>query len=203
MKRGGKRWTGLTVRGEREPTLAEVHGFDPANEDPNRTPNGVRNWLIWEGKSECWWGPNKGGYWKSLEHAGLYTEAEAKAQQAASERTKGDRKDVAVPLSSKREAIERLYAALHAGDDPPDGEQSKAGTARSEPCAGPTAQPRLLGDASSARSVPRHRLHVDAGDQRPHGTALLDVPAVSAQEVEGPGGCNESVPGRQYTHEGT
>lgn len=58
-----------------------------------------RDWLIWEGRSECWWGRDSGGYWKSLEYAGLYTEKEAKEIEAASVRTR-DRKDEAVHVTA-------------------------------------------------------------------------------------------------------
>lgn len=78
-------------------------------------PADVRDWLIWDGRSECWWGPNRGGYWKSIAHAGLYTEAEAKAAEAFAQRYT-ERKEKAIHISEHREAIERLHAALHACD---------------------------------------------------------------------------------------
>jgi hypothetical protein len=70
-----------------------------------------RDWLIFNGTSECWWGPNRCGYWKSALDAGLYTEKEAKEQEAAAVRSQ-DRRDKAVHISELREGIERLAAAL-------------------------------------------------------------------------------------------
>lgn len=69
-----------------------------------------RNWLIYDKYSECFWGPNRGGYWKSITNAGLYTEAEArKAEDFANRYGRGE---VAVPLERYRPAIERLTFAL-------------------------------------------------------------------------------------------
>ena len=76
-----------------------------------------RDWLIWDGRSECWWGPNGGGYWKSIEHAGLYTEAEAKSAETSARRS-SERKERAVHISEHREGIERLAAALAASPSP-------------------------------------------------------------------------------------
>ena len=70
-----------------------------------------KNWLIYDRRSECFWGPNCCGYWKSIANAGLYTEQEAKAMQASAERS-SERMEIAVPLEKYREAIERLAAAL-------------------------------------------------------------------------------------------
>lgn len=72
----------------------------------------IKDWLIWDARSECWWGPNRGGYYKSLTDAGLYTEKEAKEAEDFARRYP-DRKERAVPLSSRTDDIERLYAALH------------------------------------------------------------------------------------------
>jgi hypothetical protein len=70
-----------------------------------------KDWLIYDRKSECFWGPNRGGYWKSIVDAGLYTEAEAKAAQASAERS-SERMEVARPLEQYRAGIERLATAL-------------------------------------------------------------------------------------------
>lgn len=76
----------------------------------------IRDWLIYDGRSECYWGPNRGGYWKSLASAGLYTEAEAKAAEEFAKRY--DRREKAVHISEHGEAIERLHAALTASRGP-------------------------------------------------------------------------------------
>ncbi len=73
--------------------------------------SGPRNWLIYDGRSECYWGPDRGGYWKSLASAGLYTEAEAKAAEDFAKRY--NRLEIAVPLEQFRTQIEALYAALN------------------------------------------------------------------------------------------
>lgn len=36
-------------------------------------------WVIWSRDHQGWWGPNRGGYFDSMMHAGLYTEEEARA----------------------------------------------------------------------------------------------------------------------------
>ncbi len=69
-----------------------------------------RNWLIYDGRSECYWGPNRGGYFKSIASAGLYTEVEAREAEDFAKRY--DRQERAVPLSTFGEAIKRLHAAL-------------------------------------------------------------------------------------------
>ncbi len=71
-----------------------------------------KDWLIWDARSECWWGPNRGGYFKSLVDAGLYTEVEAKAAEASARRS-SERMERARPLSEFTDDIERLYTALH------------------------------------------------------------------------------------------
>lgn len=71
----------------------------------------AKNWLIYDRKSECYWGPDRGGYWKSIASAGLYTEAEAKEMQACAERS-SERMEIAVPLEQHREAVTRLATAL-------------------------------------------------------------------------------------------
>lgn len=70
-----------------------------------------RDWLIYDKRSECYWGPNRGGYFKSIADAGLYTEKEARAAEDFAKRY--DRAEVARPLSEHREAIERLWNALN------------------------------------------------------------------------------------------
>lgn len=69
-----------------------------------------RNWLIYDQRSECYWGPNRGGYFKSIASAGLYTEKEAREADDFAKRY--GRKEVAVPLSTFGEEIRRLYDAL-------------------------------------------------------------------------------------------
>lgn len=69
-----------------------------------------RNWLIYDRRSECYWGPNNGGYWKSIVDAGLYTEREAKDAEDFAKRY--HRHEVAVPLEQFREKVTRLAEAL-------------------------------------------------------------------------------------------
>ena len=79
--------------------------------------NERKDWLIYDRRSECYWGPNRGGYFKSLADAGLYTEAEARAAEDFANRY--DRAEVARPLSEHMDAIRRLAEAvgLLAGPD--------------------------------------------------------------------------------------
>ncbi len=79
-------------------------------------PSTSKTWLIYDRRSECFWGPNRGGYFKSLTDAGLYTEQEAKAAQDFAERY--DRREVAVPLEKYRGAIKRLHTALDEAQEP-------------------------------------------------------------------------------------
>ena len=97
---------------EKHSTPAAVGAVETA-----QPPTPLKDWLIWDDKSECWWGPNRGGYWKSIAFAGLYTEAEAKAAEDFAQRY--DRKERAVHISVHREAIERLHAALQGVAAPP------------------------------------------------------------------------------------
>ena len=71
-----------------------------------------RDWLIYDRRSECYWGPNRGGYFKSIADAGLYTEKAAREAEDFAKRYQ--RHEVARPLWAYREAIERLHAALSA-----------------------------------------------------------------------------------------
>lgn len=59
----------------------------------------ARDWLIWSVEHDAWWGPNRGGYFTSLELAGLYTEEEAKCIQASADSTRGERHDNARRLT--------------------------------------------------------------------------------------------------------
>ena len=69
-----------------------------------------RDWLIYDERSECYWGPDRGGYWKSIAHAGLYTEKEAREAEDFAKRYQ--RQEVAVPLSKFGVEIKRLADAL-------------------------------------------------------------------------------------------
>jgi hypothetical protein len=69
-----------------------------------------RTWLIYDTRSECYWGPDRGGYWKSIANAGLYTEAEARDAEDFARRY--GRAEVAVPLTNFGAEIKRLAAAL-------------------------------------------------------------------------------------------
>jgi hypothetical protein len=102
-------WRGVSPHPESEPLPCDCGAAVPHQPAPDalREP---KNWLIYDTRSECYWGPNRGGYFKSIADAGLYTEAEAKDAQRFAE-TYG-RREVARPLEEHREAIERLYAAL-------------------------------------------------------------------------------------------
>jgi len=68
-----------------------------------------KEWLIREGNSQTWWGPNRGGYCSTLIGAGLYTEAEAKKIQDFSDRY--GRRDTMVHVSEMAGQIRELTAA--------------------------------------------------------------------------------------------
>lgn len=68
-----------------------------------------RDWLIWEGWNELWWGPDSKGYTRNILLAGLYTEQEAKRIESKATDTRRDR---IVHVSTEREQIERLRAGL-------------------------------------------------------------------------------------------
>jgi hypothetical protein len=70
-----------------------------------------RNWLIYDNRSECYWGPNRGGYFKSLASAGLYTEREAREAEDFAKRY--GRKEIAVPLEQFRSQVVQLADALN------------------------------------------------------------------------------------------
>jgi hypothetical protein len=73
----------------------------------------LQNWLIFDERSECYWGPNRRGYFKSIADAGLYTETEAKAAEDFARRF--GRHEVARSLSEFRDPILRLSVALEDG----------------------------------------------------------------------------------------
>ena len=108
------RWHARLGRGEAEPEgqfyKRIQRAAQPTGEGAAQEPQPIANWLIYDKRSECYWGPNRGGYFKSLASAGLYTEAEARAAEDFAKRY--DRAEVAIPLEEHRERIERLHAAL-------------------------------------------------------------------------------------------
>jgi hypothetical protein len=95
-----------------EPSVFDAESVAVPTDSPRAPlePREEKSWLIFDERSECFWGPNRGGYWKGLTHAGLYTEQEAREAENFAKRY--GRNEVAVPLERYRAEIERLADAL-------------------------------------------------------------------------------------------